>query len=249
MPVSALSIVIPAYNESARIEGTLDATRRWLDSRGMGPTRVEVLVVDDGSRDDTCAKVERHAAEDRRIRLLRQPLNLGKGAAVRRGMLEATAPRVLFMDADLATPLDEYDTLARALDGGADIAIASRALAGSNILVRQHPMREAMGKSFNLLVRAIGGLPFLDTQCGFKLFTRAAAQDLFAAARVDRFAFDVEILLLAQGRYRVEEVPVAWQHVEQSKISPLRDAARMAVDLAKLRAGVEWRKARASRRR
>jgi dolichyl-phosphate beta-glucosyltransferase len=139
------------------------------------------------------------------------------------------------MDADLATPLEEIAKLERAVDAGADIAIGSRAIPGARILDRQHPLREAMGKTFNLMVRAIALGGIRDTQCGFKLFTRRAARALFGEAHVDRFAFDVEILLLARGRFRVVEVPVAWRHVAESKLSPFRDAARMAWDLVGLR--------------
>ncbi len=244
MPRQALSIVIPAWNEAARIGGALAAARALLDGR---TAPAEVIVVDDGSRDATAAIVEAHAREDARVTLIRLPENRGKGAAVRTGVLASRGERVLFMDADLATPLDELPRLERALDEGADVAIGSRALAASRILTRQHPLREAMGRSFNLLVRALLLDGIRDTQCGFKLFTRRAADELFGAATVDRFAFDVEILLLARGRFRVVEVPVAWRHVEQSKVSPFRDAARMAWDLVAMRAAIARRRREAAR--
>ena len=227
-----LSIVIPAYNEEARIAGTLRETRAFLDRRAG---TAEILVVDDGSRDTTPALVAAQASEDARIKLLKQPQNRGKGAAVRAGMLASRGERVLFMDADLATPLDELARLEAALAAGADIAIASRGLPESQIIHRQHPLRQTLGKTFNLLVRTLSMAGFRDTQCGFKLFTRAAADALFAEATVDRYAFDVEILLLARGRFRVAEVPVVWRHVEESKVSVLRDATRMAYDVARLR--------------
>jgi dolichyl-phosphate beta-glucosyltransferase len=150
-------------------------------------------------------------------------------------MLAATGARVLFSDADLATPIDELAKLESHLDGGADIAIASRALPDSDIRVRQHAARELMGRTFNVLVRSLllGGIR--DTQCGFKLFTREAAQELFGRSTVDGFAFDVEILFLARSRFRVAEVPVIWRHVEESKVSPGTDAARMFLDLVRLR--------------
>jgi len=235
----SLSIVVPAYNEAGRIDATLAEGRRYLDQQPFG---AELIVVDDGSTDQTVAICERHAREDARIRVLRLPENRGKGAAVRHGMLTAQGARALFMDADLATPMAELDKLQRALDRGADIAIGSRSIRGSNVFVRQHPAREAMGRAFNLLVKVAGLSGIQDTQCGFKLFTREAAQQLFREARVERFAFDVELLLLARGRFSVVEVPVACRHVAESRVSPLRDASRMAWDLARLRVDIALRK-------
>jgi dolichyl-phosphate beta-glucosyltransferase len=238
----SLSIVVPAFNEERRIGPTVEATLVFLDGYGKS---AEIVVVDDGSRDATSSVVAEIARRDARVRCLVLPENRGKGAAVRRGMLDARGDRALFMDADLAPPIEELAKLDGALDDGADIAIGSRALPEADIRVRQNPIRESMGKTFNALVRAVAlrGIP--DTQCGFKLFTRASAQVLFAEATVDRFAFDVEILLRAQGRYRVAQIPVAWRHVERSTVSPIRDASRMAVDLLL----VAWRVRRERRGR
>jgi glycosyltransferase involved in cell wall biosynthesis len=242
----ALSIVIPAFDEEHRIGATLEATQAFLADR---PGGWEVLVVDDGSRDGTAGVIARHHAAEPRVRLLSQPRNRGKGAAVRAGVLASRGARVLFMDADLATPLGELAKLERALDAGADVAIGSRALPDSRIEVHQHPLREAMGKAFNLMVRFVAFGGFRDTQCGFKLFTRAAAHALFEAARIDRYAFDVEILLLARGRFRVDEVPVVWRHIERSKVSPLRDGLRTGFDLVALRLDVATRRLRGRPRR
>jgi dolichyl-phosphate beta-glucosyltransferase len=227
----SLTVVVPAYQEEARIGPTVARIREHLDGRDF-----ELIVVDDGSRDRTIEVATAAADGDPRVRVLAQPRNRGKGAAVRAGMLAAHGDRVLFSDADLATPIEELAKLEERLDRGADIAIASRALPDSDIRTRQHPGREMMGRTFNVIVRALvlGGIK--DTQCGFKLFTRAAAQDLFGRATLDGFAFDVEILLLARGRWRIEEVPVVWHHVEESKVSPGTDAARMLVDVVRLRA-------------
>jgi dolichyl-phosphate beta-glucosyltransferase len=227
----SLTVVVPAYQEEARIGPTVARIREHLDGRDF-----ELIVVDDGSRDRTIEVATAAADGDPRVRVLAQPRNRGKGAAVRAGMLAAQGDRVLFSDADLATPIEELAKLEERLDRGADIAIASRALPDSDIRTRQHPGREMMGRTFNVIVRALvlGGIK--DTQCGFKLFTRAAAQDLFGRATLDGFAFDVEILLLARGRWRIEEVPVVWHHVEESKVSPGTDAARMLVDVVRLRA-------------
>lgn len=227
-----LSIVVPAYNEAARIGRCLLETRAFIDSLARS---CELIIVDDGSRDRTAAIVEAHAKEDPRIRLIQFPQNRGKGAAVRTGVLASNGTLVLFMDADLATPLTEFAKLERAIENGADFAFGSRASPESNILVRQHPLREAMGRTFNVLVRmlTIGG--YKDTQCGFKMMRRSVADDVFSQATVDRFAFDVELLMLAYGRYQLAEVPVAWRHVDESKVSPIRDAPQMLIDLVRLR--------------
>ncbi len=227
----ALSVVIPAYNETARLEPTLRRVIEFLDDT---EPRSEIVVADDGSTDDTVAIAERVAAEWPRLRVVELGHNQGKGAAVRAGMLAARGDLILFSDADLATPIEELAVLRAAIDRGADIAIASRAVEGADIRVRQHVLRESIGRAFNLLVRALGAGPFKDTQCGFKLFTRAAAHDLFGRATVDGFAFDVEILILARGRYEIEEVPVVWRHVEESKVSRL-SGARAFADLVALR--------------
>jgi dolichyl-phosphate beta-glucosyltransferase len=226
-----LSLVIPAHDEIARLGATLDATLAWLAGSGRP---AEVIVVDDGSTDGTGSLVEARAALAPQLRLVRLPVNQGKGAAVRAGVRAARGDRVLFMDADLATPLAEIDNLEAALDRGADVAVGSRALAGSSVEVRQHPLREGMGKGFNLLVRLMFGVSVRDTQCGFKLFTAAAARAVCEESVVDRFAFDVELLLRARGRFRVVEVPVRWRHVERSKVSPFVDAPAMARDLVRL---------------
>jgi glycosyltransferase involved in cell wall biosynthesis len=228
-PVPALSVVIPAFNEEDRLGPTLARVTAYLAGRGEP---WEVIVADDGSTDRTR---EVAAAAGPGVRVVALPANRGKGAAVRAGVMAAAGDRILFSDADLATPIEELDKLGAELDRGADVAIASRALRGADIAVRQHPMREAMGRTFNAMVRALilGGIR--DTQCGFKLFTRDAARDLFGRATVDGFAFDVEVLWLARGAWRVVEVPVTWRHVEQSKVSPGVDAVRMFVDLVRLR--------------
>ncbi|MCA9680001.1 MAG: glycosyltransferase family 2 protein [Myxococcales bacterium] len=236
----ALSVVVPAYNEEARLGPPLERIRAYLGGRADLAGAWELIVVDDGSRDGTVAIAEAAAAAEPRVRVVVQPANRGKGAAVRAGALAAAGARVLFSDADLATPIEEVEKLEARLAAGADVAIASRALPDSDIRVRQHPLRETMGRTFNVLVRALmrGAIgPIKDTQCGFKLFTAAAARDLFGRATVDGFAFDVELLYLARGRWRVDEVPVVWRHVDESKVSPGTDAARMLLDVVRLR----WR--------
>jgi dolichyl-phosphate beta-glucosyltransferase len=229
-----ISIVIPAYNEEARVGNTLDAMVAWLDAQHED---YEIIVADDGSKDRTIAVVEERIAKHPRVRVLPLKPNRGKGAAVRAGVLAAKGDEVLFSDADLATPIEELDNLRAAMKrDGADLAIASRALPDSHIQTRQHPMRELMGRTFNVILRSavMGGIK--DTQCGFKLFKGDVGRTLFSEATVDGFAFDVEILLLAKGRYKVTEVPVVWRHVEQSKVSPGRDAMRMLWDVVKMSA-------------
>jgi len=228
----ALSVVIPAFNEVDRLEPTL---RRVIEFCRAERPAYELLVVDDGSTYGTSALARRVGLECPELRVIELGGNHGKGAAVRAGMLASVGRRVLFSDADLATPIEELGKLEERLDAGDDIAIASRAAPGADIRVRQHPMRELMGRSFNLMVRIAGFGGIRDTQCGFKLFTREAAHDLFGRAAVDGFAFDVEVLWLARGRYRMAEVPVVWRHVEESKVSPGSDAARMFVDLLRIR--------------
>jgi dolichyl-phosphate beta-glucosyltransferase len=235
-----LSVVIPAYNEEARLGPTVERVCAFLD---QARPDYQLLVVDDGSTDRTVDVARDAAGGSERVVVIEQDRNRGKGAAVRAGMLAATGRFALFSDADLATPIEELGKLQAAIDDGADVAIASRALAGSDIQTRQHPIRELMGRSFNMIVRAalMGG--FKDTQCGFKLFTSAAARDLFGRATISGFAFDVEILLMARDAgYRVDEVPVVWRHVEESKVSPGSDAARMFYDLLalRLRRGGGW---------
>jgi dolichyl-phosphate beta-glucosyltransferase len=232
--VPQLSIVVPAYNEQARIGLTLIRTLEYLRQRSKS---YELIVVDDGSTDETCRVVTEVAAGDERVRLLVQPQNRGKGAAVRRGVLEARGAYVLFMDADLATPIEEVETLLLYAHDGYDVVIGSRGLAASDIRRRQPRARELMGRVFNLIVRSalLGG--FRDTQCGFKLFSRAAARDLFGRQTIDGFAFDVEVLLLAkQSGLRIREVPVVWYHAPNSKVSPVADSAKMFGDLVRLRA-------------
>lgn len=227
-----LSVVIPAFNEAERLEPTV---RRIAEYCLAHHPEHEILVVDDGSTDRTVQLAQELAAELDRVRVIALGRNRGKGAAVRAGVLASAGRLVLFSDADLATPIEELAALERALDGGADIAIASRAAPGADIRVRQHPMRELMGRTFNLMVRltAVGGIR--DTQCGFKLFRGDVARELFERSAVDGFAFDVEVLWLARRRYRIAEVPVTWRHVEESKVSPGSDAARMFLDLIRIR--------------
>jgi glycosyltransferase involved in cell wall biosynthesis len=237
-----LSIVIPAYNEEARLPGTLERVRHYIERRRAqrAAEQAEILVVNDGSRDRT-AEVARQFYADAgpgvAVRLLENPGNKGKGYSVRHGMLEAQGDWILFSDADLSAPIEECDKLlAAAQSGGFDVAIGSRALDRSLIGVHQSLFRENAGRVFNALMRLATGLPFHDTQCGFKLFRRSAAREIFSRQRLERFGFDVEVLYLGHKLgFRAIEVPVRWNHSEGTKVSMVGDSLDMFLDLWRVR--------------
>jgi len=228
-----LSIVIPAYNEQKRLH---DSLVRIADYLSRQPYTYEVIVSDDGSTDTTLNLVESFASDHPWLRPIHHPDNHGKGAAVRRGVLEASGDYILMCDADLATPIEELDGFWRYMETGADIVIASRPLKESH-LVRHQPLhREMAGRLFNLAVRIVAVPGIHDTQCGFKLFRREVAHRLFSISVREGWDFDIEILYLAQRLgYRVVEAPVHWYHREGSKVSMLRDGLRMLVGLARIR--------------
>ena len=228
-----LSIVIPAYNEEQRLPATLDRILAWARTAPI-PLR-EVLVVDDGSRDGTAALVE-SGTHGPLVRLLRNPGNRGKGFAVRNGMLQAAGEWILSTDADLSSPIEEFSKLlAAARRENAPIAIGSRALDRSLVKVHQGALRELSGRTFNLAMRIVTGLPFRDTQCGFKLFRRAAAREVFARQIEDGFSFDVEDLAIARVLgIKVVEVAVEWSNVEGTKVS-LLGGAKPFGDLLRIR--------------
>ncbi len=230
----ALSILIPAYNESADIEATLEATQAHLRQGGL---QGEVIVVDDGSTDDTAQIVTRYAERHPAVRLLRNERNRGKGYSVRRGILEARGEILIFTDADSSTPLSETAKLLDAIrTGGADGAIGSRALPESRIERPQPWFRRAMGWVFRQLVRLLVLPGFRDTQCGFKAFSAAAAREVFRRQTLDGFAFDVEVLFIAwKLGYHIKEVPVRWLDSHDSRVRPVRDSARMFLDLLRIR--------------
>jgi dolichyl-phosphate beta-glucosyltransferase len=227
------SIVIPAYNEGARLGATLEKVLGYLRAQGRN---AEVIVVDDGSRDNTAELVRGFAARDPALRLVENPGNRGKGYAVRNGMLNARGEVVVFSDADLSSPIEEMPKLLAALAAGADIAIGSRWLRAELQMQRQSLHRQLFGRVFNLLLRIILGLRFKDTQCGFKAFTRRAAQTILPLQRIERWGFDPEILFLARKfGFRVEEVPVLWGHSGDTRIHPLVDGARMFWEMLRIR--------------
>lgn len=230
-----LSVIIPAYNESERLPATLESAGDWLDAHLPG--NYEIVVIDDGSNDATSKVVMTWMEKNSNIHLLQQEFNQGKGAAVRRGMLEASGDIRIFMDADHSTHVSEVEKVFTALDQGADVVIASRQHPDSNIEAHQSWLREHMGKGFNLILRSIIGLPMEDTQCGFKAFTAEASRRIFAEAKLDGFSFDVEAIYLAvKLGYRIAEIPVKWANEPNSKVRLLTDPARMFADVIRIRA-------------
>lgn len=231
-PLHSLSIVIPAYNEEKRLPASLDRVIAWLCARKLDFS--ELIVVDDGSRDGTVRVAEARPE----VRLLHNPGNRGKGYAVRHGMLEARGEWVLYSDADLSTPIEEADTLYYAATrNGAQIAIGSRAIDRSLVSVHQSGFREWSGRAFNFVMRGVTGLKFSDTQCGFKLYRRDAAQTVFSQQKLDGFSFDVEDLYLAKrAGIKAVEVPVRWANVEGTKVS-MGQGIKSFTDLIKIRFG------------
>jgi len=233
---ASLSVIIPAYNEAARLGNTLRAVVNYL--RQNMPD-AEVIVVDDGSADDT-AELARQAFADAgnlRTSVISYKSNLGKGRAVRLGLLAARGEVALFSDADLSTPITEAPKLVEPIVRGEfDVTFGSRALDRELIGVHQPWRREQGGRIFNLVVRLATGLPFWDTQCGFKAFRMSVCRPLVEAATVDRFGFDVELLYLAfRAGLRLQEVPVRWDHNEGSTVTVFSDSVKMVNEAGLIR--------------
>lgn len=232
-PETDLSIVIPAYNEELRLPKTLLAAREYFVSAGVAH---EIIVVDDGSADDTARVVRSFSELSPDVRLLTYPKNRGKGYAVKFGVLNAGGRRILFCDADGATPFSELDRLMEAIDAGADIAIGSRALHSTHTAVKAQLHRKVLGRIFNGIVNMAILPGIADTQCGFKLFRAETVRPIFGRQRMEGFSFDVEVLYLARKcGYRIVEVPVNWTNVPGSKVNLVRDSLRMLRDVAKIR--------------
>jgi dolichyl-phosphate beta-glucosyltransferase len=233
LSVPHLSVVVPAYNEEVRIGPSLERLAEYYGDQSYD---WDVTIVSDGSTDRTNAIVQEFAASNAKFKLLAYSPNRGKGYAVRRGILEASGEWILFCDADLATPQEETEKLITHMQQGADIAIGSRPLKESNLEVRQPRLREFLGRCFNRAVQLLAIKGIDDTQCGFKMFNRKAAQDVFSRCRLDGFSFDFEALMIARDLgYRIDEVPIRWSHQEGSKVVLMRDGPRMLRDLVKLR--------------
>ncbi len=227
------SIVIPAYNESGRIRPTLDELLRYSQEKNW---EVEILIVDDGSRDDTTSIVREYGRLHPQVVLVDNPENHGKGFSVRAGMLHARGDICLFTDADLSAPITEAQRLFDAIAAGADIAIGSRWLRPELQTERQPLYRQLFGRIFNLVLRVFLGLNFTDTQCGFKAFRRDAAQRLFPLQKIERWGFDPEVLFLARRLgLVVKEVPVVWAHSAGTRLHPFRDGLRMFGEVLRIR--------------
>jgi dolichyl-phosphate beta-glucosyltransferase len=227
------SIVIPAYNEAARIGRTLAAVLDCIHQRNWP---AEVIVVNDGSKDATAEIVKEFARRDPLVTLLENPGNRGKGYSVRHGILQGRGEVLMFTDADLSSPIEEAERLFAALEAGADIAIGSRWLERSRQTIHQPLYRQFFGRCFNAVTRSFIRLPFADTQCGFKAFRRAAALTVFGLQRIERWGFDPELLFIAMRKgYIVREVSVTWGHDERSRISYLKDGLKMLEDILYVR--------------
>jgi len=230
--VIELSIIIPAYNEEKRLARTLEHIRDYFARYEIDPSQVEVIVVDDGSTDGTIQIAKQWALEIASLRFLSNVPNRGKGYSVRRGMMEARGRIALFSDADLPAPMEDSQKLLAAIEAGNEVAIGSRGVDRSLILVRQSSLREVAGFVFNGFARLLMGLPFRDTQCGFKAFLRRPSRIIFEQQRAEGFGFDPEILFLAKHHgLRVAEVPIRCAHDPATKVRVFRDGFLMLADL------------------
>lgn len=232
-----LSFIIPAYNESQRIEKSLEQAIAYFAAQDY---QAEILVVDDGSADNTAQVVqqviEKHGAGRGNLRLLAQPANRGKGAAVRLGMLQAAGDYRVFSDADFSTPIHQTAPMLQHLKT-CDVAVGSRALDSSFIKKHQPWYRESMGKMFNLMVQLLAVRGIKDTQCGFKGFTADAARQVFSRTKIDGFSFDVEALFIARRLgLKIVEFPVEWYNDERSTLNPVKDSLKMFRELMRVRA-------------
>lgn len=230
---SSVSIVIPAYNEEEHIENTLLTVSDHLSKNFAN---FEMIIVDDGSSDNTFSLVSQASKRIPNLKVLKNPANRGKGYSVKRGVLAANLDYVLFTDADLSTPIEELDACIEHFDNGADIVIGSRALGGSRVIKRQNFLRMSMGKTFNLLIQLFLFRGIKDTQCGFKILKKGVAKQVFEAQCLEGFCFDVEILHIAKKKGCViKEHPVKWVNREDSRVSLVNDSAKMFMDIFRIK--------------
>jgi dolichyl-phosphate beta-glucosyltransferase len=228
-----ISVIIPAFNEEKRLGPTIERILAYLAADGGD---FEILVVDDGSSDGTAAVAGSFGTAGS-VRLIKSDVNRGKGFSVKLGVEASRMEFILFSDADLSTPIEELSKLKSSLDtSGADVAVGSRAARGADVALHQPFYREMMGKIFNKIARTLTFGKIKDSQCGFKLFRREAAKKLFALSRIDGFAFDAEIIFLAQKKgYSVVEVPVRWLNNPNTRVSAVKDSAKMFIELIRIR--------------
>jgi len=238
--IPAISIIVPAYEEQARLGDSVKQILVYIEREKLS---AELIVVDDGSKDKTSKIAETAARDfpDLQTKVIRYETNRGKGFAVKTGLLAAAAALAVFSDADLSTPIEEMPKLIKPIQTGEfDVTFGSRAMDRSLIGTHQPWRREQGGKVMNLIIRTMSGLPFADTQCGFKAFNMKKFRPLLDVMQIDRFGFDVEFLFVAaHHNLRLKEIPVRWNNVEGSKVSVLRDSRRMFTELNQIRRNVK----------
>ena len=226
-----LSVVIPAFNEEKRLEPSLQTITEFLEKN---MENYEILVINDGSKDSTGNIIQKF--KDKKVRMIQNPKNMGKGFSVKLGMINAKYDPILFTDSDLATPIQETAKFMEAIQQGYDIVIASRNMEGAKITVEQPKYRQLLGKAFPMIVKRIILEEFKDTQCGFKMFKKTAARKIFPRQTLRRFAFDVEILYIAkQLNLKIKEMPVTWIDKEGSTLSPIKESIRMLNEVLKIK--------------
>ncbi len=228
-----LSLIVPAYNEEKRLLPTLGKISGYLSKQGFS---YEIIVVDDGSTDNTLQMIRNFAHSDNHVVVLANGQNKGKGYSVRKGMLSARGEFVFFSDADLSTPIEEIEKFLPNLTRDYDVVIGSRSMPESNILIHQPWYREKMGKIFNFLVNMVLLKGITDTQCGFKGFKRDVVQTVFSRCMLDGFSFDVEVLYLSRKfNFKIKEIPVRWENSALSKVNPIRHSLQMFNDLFRIK--------------
>jgi glycosyltransferase involved in cell wall biosynthesis len=227
------SIVLPAFNEGSRIVPGLEKALAFVREQGW---KAEIIVVNDGSHDDTAEVVRGYMRNWPELRLVENPGNRGKGYSVRHGMLNARGQVLLFSDADFSSPISESVKLIEAIEQGADVAFGSRWLLAEMQTRRQSLLRQFVGRAYNALLRLLLGLPYRDTQCGLKAFSRRAAEIIFTRQHIERWGFDPELLFIARKfGVRMAEVAVEWAHDDRSKINPVVDGLKMFWELLCIR--------------
>ncbi|HHT9144804.1 MAG TPA: dolichyl-phosphate beta-glucosyltransferase [Candidatus Wunengus sp. YC61] len=224
-----LSVIIPAYNEEKRVLPTLRKICAYLSAKDFP---CEIIIVDDGSTDNTLQMIKNFASSNNHLVILTNEQNIGKGYSVRKGMLSARGEYAFFTDADLSTPIEEIDKCLPYLLNGYDVVIGSRSMPGADIIVHQPWYREKMGKIFNFMVNMVLLKGIIDTQCGFKGFKREAVKTIFSKCKIDGFSFDVEALYLSRKyNFKIKEIPIRWENSTLSKVSPIKHSLQMFKDL------------------